>query len=76
MGMEATKKPRPIVIFLHVMAASVLFYLGVAMMLMSPGGDPHESLLEAALPLLIFTIPALLITARIAWLLRRPASAQ
>jgi len=46
------------------------------MVSLAPGGDPHESLPEAALPLLIFTIPALLITGRIAWLLRRAESAE
>ena len=55
---------------LYVLAASILFYFGVAIVSLTPGGY-HESWFEAALPLLIFMFPALLITGRIAWLLSK-----
>jgi membrane protease YdiL (CAAX protease family) len=54
--------------------ASLLFYLACAISFLVPGGGPKESLLEQAARPVLFLIPALLITFRIAWLLRRPHS--
>jgi prolipoprotein diacylglyceryltransferase len=39
-------------------------------------GGYHESRLEAAMPFLLFAVPGLLVTCRIAWVLHLPASAE
>ena len=61
------------IIAIHVLAASILFYFALAI---DSLGEHVESWFEAALGWLILMCPALLITGRIAWLLRRPESAQ
>jgi len=73
--MEMPSEPPQLVSLLpSFCAASLLFYLAFASCFLLPGGGPKESLLErAALPFFLL-VPALLITFRIAWRLRRPDS--
>jgi len=56
--------------------ASLLFYVAYACISLLPGGDPKESLLVRAAPPMLFFVAGLLITFRIAWRLRRPATAR
>jgi hypothetical protein len=65
--------PHPLSICAYFAIASFLLYLGVAVCFVSPGGY-RAPLFEKALPVLVTTLPALLLTFRIAWILRRPES--
>jgi hypothetical protein len=73
--MELNDRPRPLVLGIWFLVASVFLYLGIAMNLLDPGGY-HKSRFEIAIPLVIFVSPALLMTFRIAWMLRRPGLSQ
>jgi predicted small integral membrane protein len=65
----------PLRVAVYFLVASGLLYVGIAMGTVLPGGYP-ESRLEKTVPVLFFILPALLLTCRIAWLLRQPASNQ
>jgi|SRR5579871_111555 len=73
--MEVHEGPRPLSLCVYFAIASFLLCLGAAVGFVSPGGY-HESLLEKVPPHLVATLPALLLTLRIAWILRRPKSPQ
>ncbi len=73
--MEVPNGPRPFVLAIYFLVASVLLYFGIAIPMLTPGGN-HESPFEAAMPYSLFALPGLLVTLRIAWVLRRPASAE
>ena len=73
--MELPNGPRPFVLAVYFLVASVLLYFGIAIPMLTPGGH-HESRFEAAMPYLLFVLPGLLVTFRIAWVLRRPTSAE
>ncbi len=63
--MESQEGPSAISLFVYFSIASCLLYLGAVVGFVSPGGY-RESLFERLLPLLIATLPALLLTLRIA----------
>jgi predicted small integral membrane protein len=73
--MELPEGLSPLRVAMYFLVASVLLYSGIAMGTVLPGGY-HESQFEKTVPLLFFILPALLLTCRIAWLLRQPASNQ
>jgi len=73
--MESVERPHFLSLCVYFSIASFLLYLGVAVGFTSPGGY-HESAIEKILPHLVATLPALVLTLRIAWILRRPESAQ
>jgi hypothetical protein len=73
--MDAFESPRPFVFVTYFLVAAGLLYLGIGIPLLTPGGY-KESLFQAVLPSLIFVCPALLITYRIASMLRRYGSPQ
>jgi len=64
------ERRRPFVFGIYLFFAAFLLYLGIAIGFVSPGGY-HENRFEQAVPLLIFVLPALLLTCRIAWMLGR-----
>jgi hypothetical protein len=66
---------RPFILAIYFLVASVLLYFGIAIPMIAPGGY-HESRFELAIPYLTFVLPGLLVTFRIAWVLRRPASVE
>jgi len=72
--MQLPNGPRPFVLAIYFLVASVLLYFGIAIPMLTPGGY-RESRFEAAMPYL-FVLPGLLVTFRVAWVLRRPASAE
>jgi len=71
--MELPNGPRPYVLAVYFLVASVLLYFGIAIPMLDPGGY-HESRFEVAMPYLLFVLPGLLVSFRIAWVLRQPAS--
>jgi len=73
--MESHEGPRPLSLLIYFPAASVLLYIGIAICFVSPDGY-HESALPQIGSLALFIVPALLLTFRIAWIMRRPESPQ
>lgn len=73
--MELPEGLSPLRVAVYFLVAPVLLYVGIVMGTVLPGGY-HESRFEKTVPLLFFILPALLLTCRIAWLLRQPASNQ
>ena len=73
--MESHESPHPLSLFVYFSIASFLLYIGVAICFVSPGGY-HESVLAQISRLALFIVPALLLTFRIAWIMRRPESPQ
>ena len=71
--MELPTGVRPFVLAIYFLVASVLLYFGVAIPMITPGGY-NESRFELAIPYVLFVLPGLVVTFRIAWVLRRPAS--
>jgi hypothetical protein len=73
--MEVSEGPRPFQFVVYFFVASVLLYLGIGVYALSPGGY-DESRFDQLVPFLFLILPALFLTCRIAWLLRRPGSDQ
>jgi hypothetical protein len=73
--MELPESSRPLSLLIYFPTASFLLYIGLAICFVSPGGY-HESALTQISRLALFIVPALLLTFRIAWIMRRPESPQ
>jgi hypothetical protein len=73
--MELSDRPRPLTIGLYFAVASFLLYLGIGISALVPAPPDESRFAQAILPLL-FVLLALLLTFRLAWILRRPGSPQ
>jgi len=73
--MELREGPYLPSLCIYFLIASFLLYLGVGVGSLLPAA-PDESLLERVFPQLFSTLPALFLTFRIAWILRRSESPQ
>lgn len=73
--MESHEGPYPLSLLIYFPTASFLLYIGIAICFVPPGGY-HESALAQISRLALFILPALLLTFRIAWIMRRPESPQ
>ena len=67
--------PRPLALGAYFVVASFLLYLGIGIGTLVPA-PPEESRFAQAMFPLFFVVLALLLTFRIAWILRRPESLQ
>ncbi len=72
--MEEVRSESPVSLLPSYCVASLFFYIAFASCFLGEGGGPKESLLEQAVLPVLFLVPALLLTFRIAKRLCRPDS--